>query len=38
MHPGQDSYSPVSTLYFKRAPFRFDGEIEQLRIKSSSTK
>lgn len=35
---GQDSYSPVSPLYFKRAPFRFDGEIEQLHIKYLSTK
>lgn len=35
---GQDSYSPVWPLYFKRAPFKFDGEIEQLHIKYLSSK
>jgi arylsulfatase len=30
---GMDSYSPVSTAYFDRAPFKFNGRIDQVHIK-----
>ena len=35
---GRDSYSPVSPLYYDRAPFTFNGTIQKLRIKYLSNK
>ena len=35
---GRDSYSPVSPLYYDRAPFTFNGAIQKLRIKYLSNK
>lgn len=29
---GMDSYSPVSLAYFDRAPFKFNGKIEKVKI------
>src|SRR5690606_7837661 len=29
---GMDGYSPVSSAYFDRAPFRFNGSIESVKI------
>ncbi|MGH8659773.1 MAG: hypothetical protein ACREV4_15195 [Gammaproteobacteria bacterium] len=30
---GVDSYSPVSLVYFDRAPFKFNGKIAALPVK-----
>ena len=32
-HAGQDSYSPVSLVYFDRAPFKFTGKITTFYVK-----
>ena len=29
-----DSYSPVSLAYYDRAPFKFNGKIDKLDVKS----
>jgi arylsulfatase len=34
---GRDSFSPVSPLYYDRAPFAFDGEIEKFTVTYLST-
>ena len=35
---GRDSFSPVSLLYYDRAPFKFNGQIEKLTVKYQGNK